>query len=185
VSALVLRGLFVPEAAELRWFFHDARELAPQAWDALAGLAPQVSRHDLLPWLAQVFQHGEPELQAQVALAWRAWEQALAGERAMPPSDLQAVIDRCRVQSHYLAHRCWLGDGALRAAARKLPRVPVHFLHGARDVVCRPDAARALHALVPHSRFQAVPDVGHDPMHPAMVAAMQDTLRSLREEEHA
>jgi hypothetical protein len=30
-----------------------------------------------------------------------------------------------------------------------------------------------------------VPDVGHDPMHPAMVAAMQDTLRSLREEEHA
>ena len=138
-----------------------------------------------MPWLAEVFQLGEPQLQAQVALAWRAWEQALAGEAAVPPSDLQAVIARYRIQSHYLAHGCWLGDGALRVAARDLPTTPVHLLHGANDVVCRPDAARALHKLIPHSRFHTVPHVGHDPMHPAMVAAMQATLRSLREEEHA
>jgi proline iminopeptidase len=63
--------------------------------------------------------------------------------------------------------------------------MPVHFLHGEDDVVCRIDAARALHALVPGSRFQAVAHAGHDPMHPAMVAAMQAALRSLPEEEHA
>ncbi len=179
VSALLLRGLFVPDAVELRWFFHGARVLAPQAWGKLAALAPRTARNDLLPWLAEVFAHGRPALQERVALAWLGWEQALAGATASVPSDLQPAIDRYRVQSHYLAHRCWLGDGALRVAARGVPSVPVHFLHGAADVVCRPAAAQSLHRLIPGSHFELVPHAGHDPMHPAMIALMQATLRAL------
>jgi proline iminopeptidase len=113
-----------------------------------------------------------------VAHAWIAWEHALAGATLPTAPDLQLAIDRYRVQSHYLAHRCWLGDGALREAARTVPPVPVHFLHGESDAVCRPAAAQALHRLIPGSRFETVPHAGHDPMHPAMFAAMQAALRS-------
>jgi len=165
VDALVLRGLFVPDAEQLRWFFEGASTLA----DLAQGNA-------LVPWLADVFAHGDPALQSRVALAWWAWEQARAGETAQAPADLQAVMARYRVQSHYLAHHCWLGDGALHAAARRLPRLPVHFLHGAGDRVCRPAAAQAVHGLVAGSRFTLVPHAGHDPMHPAMASAMQAAL---------
>ncbi|WP_299791600.1 alpha/beta fold hydrolase [Ramlibacter sp.] len=187
VSGLLLRGLFVPDAQELRWFFHGARALAPHAWEDLAALAPPAAREHLLPWLTAVFDHGAPALQERVTLAWLAWEQALAGSSAPAPADLQPAIDRYRVQSHYLAHGCWLGDWALHAAARNLPRVPVRFLHGQADVVCRPAAARAVQALIPGSHFDLVPHAGHDPMHPAMSAAMQEALRSLsqRQEENA
>jgi proline iminopeptidase len=167
----------VPQAEELRWFFHDARGLAPPAWEQLAGLAPAAARDDLLPWLATVFQAGAPVLQARVALAWLAWEHALAGAAAPTTPDLPVAIDRYRIQSHYLAHGCWLGDGALHAAARGVPPVPVTFLHGEADVVCRPAAARAVQRLIPGSRFETVPHAGHDPMHPAMAAAMRHALQ--------
>ena len=179
IGALLLRGLFVPDAAELRWFFHGARDLAPTTWDDLATLAPPTCRDHLVPWLAAVFDDGEPDLQARVALAWQSWERALEGTTAPHAADLQRLIARYRIQSRYLAHRCWLGDGGLRGAARALPRVPVHFLHGALDLVCRPAAARALKQLVAGSRFERVPEAGHDPMHPAMVAAMQAALHAL------
>jgi proline iminopeptidase len=184
VSGLVLRGLFVPEPRELRWFFHDARTVAPEVWNELAGLEPPQARGDLLPWLAAVFAHGEPALQVRVALAWMAWENALAGAPLPAAPDLQQAIDRYRVQSHYLAHGCWLGGGKLHEAARRLPAVPVHFLHGAADAVCRPAAAEAVHRLIPGSRFERVPDAGHDPTHPAMVAALQAALVA-HQTEHA
>jgi proline iminopeptidase len=179
VSGLLLRGLFVPEPAELRWFFHDAQVLAPAAWGQLAGLAPPAARDDLLPWLAALFEQGAPALQSQVALAWLGWEQALAGAVAPAAVDLSQAIDRYRIQSHYLAHGCWLGNGELRAAARSLPPLPVQFLHGEADAVCRPAAARAVHDALRGSRFTAVAGAGHDLSHPALVAAMQQALRSL------
>jgi proline iminopeptidase len=179
VSGLLLRGLFVPDAAELRWFFHESRDLAAAAWQDLATLAPRHRRDDLVPWLAAVFEDGDADLQARVALAWQAWEQALEGTTAPIATDLQRVIARYRIQSHYLAHRCWLGDDGLRAAAGALPSVPVHFLHGVFDVVCRPVAARAVQQLVSGSRFDLVAAAGHDPMHPAMVAAMRAALHAL------
>lgn len=177
VRGLLLRGLFVPEPDELRWFFHDARPLAPPTWEQLAALAPPEARDDLLPWLAAVFDHGEVALQSQVALAWLAWEHALAGSVLPAEVDLPLAMARYRVQSHYLMHGCWLGDGALRAAARSLPRLPVQFLHGACDQVCRPATAQAVQALIPGSRFALVPGAGHDPFHAAMAAAMEQALQ--------
>jgi proline iminopeptidase len=183
VSGLLLRGLFVPDRAELRWFFHDAQALAPRAWEDLAALAPAAARADLLPWLGAVFADGAAELQSRVALAWLAWEQALAGGATAASTDLPALIARYRVQSHYLAHGCWLGEGALHEAARHLPCVPVQFLHGEADAVCRPAAARAVQRLIPASRFDLVAQAGHDPMHPAMLAAMQAALRACAQHE--
>src|SRR5438067_2236833 len=83
-------------------------------------LAPAAARDDLVPWLAGVFAHGPIALQERVTVAWLAWEQVLAGACMPPPEDLQPAMDRYRIQSHYLAHGCWLGEGALHAAARRL-----------------------------------------------------------------
>jgi proline iminopeptidase len=182
VGGLVLRNMFVPEPAELRWFFHEARPLAPEAWDRLAALAPPEVRDALLPWLAAVFAGGDAALQAQLALAWLAWEHALAGAAAPQDVDLAQAVDRYRVQSHYLVHGCWLDGGALLAAARALPRLPVQFLHGASDRVCRPAAAQAVAALVSGSRFELVPGAGHDPFHPAMATALRGALQRLLEQ---
>lgn len=180
VRGLLLRNLFVPEAAELRWFFRDAQVVAPAAWERLASLAPESCRDDLLPWLTAVFAAGSPAIQERVTLAWLQWESTLSGAEHVPPcTDVEAAVDRFRVQTHYLAHGCWLSGGVLVRAARRLPCVPVRFLHGEQDQVCRFQAARAIQEHAQGSRFDLVPGAGHDPLHHAMDAAMRDALRTV------
>jgi proline iminopeptidase len=183
VQALLLRNLFVPDSAELQWFFGGACLHAPQAWEALAALAPAARRDALLPWLAEVFAGHDDALQARAARAWLAWERALAGLPAQPPpagAALQAAVLRYRVQAHLLHTRHGLHDGALAAFAAACPPVPAWVLHGAQDRVCRPEAARAVQARLRASRWQRVAGAGHDPFHPAMARALRKAVADLR-----
>lgn len=178
VRGVLLRNLFVPCAAELDWFFQGAAQCEPGAWQRFAAAAPVPARADLLGWLAGVFATAAASDMERAAVAWRDWERALSGApAAAAPTAVEmcALVDRYGIQAHYLRHACWLGEGPLRDAARGLPPVPVLFLHGAHDAVCRPQAALALQRLVPGSRLVLV-DGGHDPFQPPMAAAFRRAL---------
>lgn len=180
VRGLLLRNLFVPSAADIAWFFQGAAAQHPQAWERFAATAPDRARADLLGWLADVFAAGPRRAQEQAALAWSAWECALAGATEKPLAEggaLEALVHRYRVQAHYLANTCWLGESGLRAAALAIPDVPALFVHGAQDVICRPASARSLQALVRGSRFDLV-SCGHDPLAPAMAAAVRGAIEA-------
>lgn len=180
VRGLLLRNLFVPSPADIGWFFQGAAAQHPQAWERFAATAPAHARGDLLAWLAGVFAAGPRPSQEQAALAWSAWECALAGAAAQSPVEgdaLQALVRRYRIQAHYLANACWLGEGGLRAAALAVPDVPVLFVHGAQDMVCRPGSARSLQGLVRGSRLELVA-CGHDPFSPAMEAAVRGAIEA-------
>ena len=182
VRGVLLRSLFVPSQQELDWFFQGAQASHPDAWMRFAAAAPADQRARMLPWLAQVFAGQDAALQARATRAWRAWEHVLAG--LPPPPEptgeaLRQAADRFRVMAHYLAHGCWI-DAARGAPGwgdvAGLRGVPVQFLHGDNDQVCRIAAARAVHQGVPGSRFAAVAGAGHDPFHPAMADAMAHAL---------
>lgn len=180
VRGLLLRNLFVPSPADIGWFFQGAVAQHPQAWERFAAMAPERARGDLLAWLADVFAAGPRQDQERAALAWSAWECALAGAAQQSPAEgiaLEALVRRYRIQAHYLAHACWLGESGLRAAALAIPQLPVLFVHGARDVVCRPGSARSIQALVSGSRFALVAS-GHDPFAPAMAAAVRGAIEA-------
>lgn len=178
VRGLLLRNLFVPSPADIGWFFQGAAAQHPREWWRFAAMAPERARSDLLAWLADVFVAGPRQCQEQAALAWSAWECALAGTAERPPAEgdaLHALVHRYRIQAHYLVHACWLGDDGLRAAALAVQDMPVQFVHGAQDIVCRPESARSIHALVRGSRFDLV-DSGHDPFAPSMAAAFRGAI---------
>jgi proline iminopeptidase len=48
------------------------------------------------------------------------------------------LIDKYRIQTHYLQRNCWLGERRLLALARRLGQadVPVYAVHGSHDPVC-------------------------------------------------
>ncbi len=166
VAALLLRAVFLARATDIDAFFAAQPGLPALDWRGLAA--------------------ADAPAQAVLARAWWQREQVLAGAPAsMPPQGdaLAALIDRYRVQSHYLQHACWLDNPPLLARASALPRVPTLLLHGACDRVCPPEAAQALQARLPHALLGLVPGVGHDPSHPAMAAAMVQALS--RYAEHA
>jgi proline iminopeptidase len=178
VSALLLRSAFLARHEDIDWFFRGAGVEQPQAWQTLASIAPPAERGALLPWLQRELQEGTPTQQQQAALAWWQWEQALAGTNAAPPTQdaVPVLIDRYRVQSHYLAHGCFLGTRALLQRCADVPRVPTLLIHGRADRVCRPEGAELLQHALPGSRLQWLEGVGHDAAHPAMLAAMAQAL---------
>ena len=184
MSGLLLRATFLARAEDIAGFFQGAAVDLPDAWSRFAAIAPPARRHALLDVLADGLQGDAPQA-APFALAWWRWEAAMSGALS-PPAEpdgdaLRALIDRYRVQSHYLRHRCWLDTPPLLERCAALPRVPIAILHGTADRICPPEGARELHRCVPHSRLTLVDGVGHDPTHPAMVAAMVDALDAYAE----
>ena len=105
---------------------------------------------------------------------------------ATPPEGdtLAAVIDRYRVQSHYLFHYCWLAHPSLAQRCAMLAQVPVAMLHGRDDRVCPLARARELARKVPRLRWVELDGVGHDPTAPAMQAAMREVLAGLARRGH-
>jgi proline iminopeptidase len=179
VAGLVLRSSFLARAEDIHWFFQGARGLEPDAWQAFAAVAPASRRETLLPWLEQTLSQGSAEEQHQAALAWWRWEQALGG-RATPAEPNAAVtaglVNRYRVQSHYLLNDCFLRERPLLTRCVQVPAVPTVLLHGRGDRVCRPEGAVLLQQALPHAQLQWVDAAGHDPGHPAMVSAMVQVL---------
>jgi len=178
VTGLLLRATFLARREDIDWFFQGAAAERWTAWERFASVAPTAQRHAMLPWLASVLHHGDPDEAAVAALAWWHWEQALAGTagRSTPPVDTSTLIARYRIQSHYLQHDCWLTAPTLLERAETLPRVPTLLLHTRDDRVCRPEGVQALQARVPHSHLQWIDSGGHDVAHPAMIAAMVGAL---------
>ncbi|MDL2338518.1 MAG: alpha/beta fold hydrolase [Pseudomonadota bacterium] len=182
VSGLLLRAPFLARAQDIDGFFQGTAADLPEAWSRFVAVAPPERRHALLEVLADDLQ-GDVAQAAPLALAWWRWELAMSGTLAAStvPNEpegeaLLALIDRYRVQSHYLRHRCWLDVPPLLDRCGALPRVPTALLQGTADRICPPDGARELHRRVAHSTLRLVDGVGHDPTHPAMVAAMVNAL---------
>ncbi len=139
------------------------------------------------------------------ANAWNAWEEALTqGWRGVAPSDpglppapspapppapdaaaitappaLPSLLHKYRIQSHYLQHRCWLGEAELLRLARTLDGVPTTILHGRLDWICRPANALALHRAIGGSTLRWIDAAGHSPFDAPMAAAIVQTVRDL------
>ena len=176
VLGLLLRATFLARASDIEAFFARPDGQPPLRW--------------------QEIDRATSSEAGAIALAWWRHEQSMSGSPAPAPAPpagaaLEALVDRYRVQSHYLRHRCWLDEPPLLDRCAALPRVPTLLLHGSADRVCPPAGAAALHARVPHAGLRWVEGAGHDPAHPAMAAAMVEALDrfacagSLEQEAHA
>jgi len=157
VAGLLLRALFLPRQPDIDAFFAGGPPLAALAAGLDGGSAER--RRCALAW-------------------WRHELQRCGGELEAEPSGeaLDALVDRYRVQAHYLLQRCWLDEPPLLQRCTALPPVPTLLLHARDDRVCPPAAAMSLLALCPHARLQWIELGGHDPAQPAMAAAMVSAL---------
>ena len=180
---LVLRGVFLGRASDLDWFFQQASQLLPDAWEALARQAPPAARGDLLAWLHAGLHGDQPQVALERALAWDSWESSMSQHRSAAPrpepapaEDAAALLDKYRLQSHYLTNGCFWGDTPLLARVPALARVPTAILQGREDWICRPEAAWALHMSLPNSRLQWLNGCAHSPFEAAMAQALRQAV---------
>jgi proline iminopeptidase len=181
ITGLLLRAVFLARDEDIAGFFQYAGSDHATAWARFAAVAPPRQRHALLRFLAEGLASPSQATARHLALAWWRWEGELAGAsmpEAPEPSGaaLDALVDRYRIQSHYLVHGCWLTDSPLLARCAALPPVPTLLLHSRDDRICPPEGAVRVHQHTPHSQLRWVDGAGHDPSHPAMASAMVEAL---------
>lgn len=176
---LVLRGVFLGRASDLDWFFKDAAQLLPDAWQQLVQLAPIDAGDSVLPWLHAGLHGPCVEVALACATAWEAWEQSLTQHQKISPrvvalnsSEAALLLDKYRLQSHYLVNHCFWNEAGLLASTPGLAHIPTAIIHGRLDWICRPQAAWDVHQSLPGSRLHWVEGCGHSPFEPAMADAL-------------
>jgi proline iminopeptidase len=191
VSGVVMRGLFLTSKREIRGLFVTSRHRAPRAWARLSAAAGCKRPEGLAARCAASLQCGANEArQSALALAWRGYEDAVlasaATRRAVQPCTRNSqrharkLIGKYRIQAHYLAHRCWLGETRLLSLARRAAAagVPLVAVHGARDPVCPPDNLRRFARAVPAAKIDLV-NAGHLASDPALHARVAHALAAM------
>jgi proline iminopeptidase len=182
VSGLLLRGSFLTSHDDLDWFFHGVAAFAPQAQAEFMALVPPRWRRRVVTYLDRCFASADAHDPRALRLAngWQAYESRLDQLHSAPASgavDADAtrrLLAKYRVQAHYLARRCFLGEAALLRACTALRGVPVALVHGTHDYVCRPSNAWQLHRACAGSRLAWADQAGHHPRHPATSALLRE-----------
>jgi proline iminopeptidase len=174
-SGVLLRGVFLAGDADLDWFFHGVASFAPEAHAEFIAYVPRRWRRNVPAWLDRCFSREDPRC-AEIASAWQRYEFRLDRERVPAPSTTPTgdaatrLVAKYRVQAHYLARKCFLGERAVIHAASELRGVPVAIVHGEHDWICRPENAWRVHRAAAGSRLAWAAGAGHSPFHPATLA---------------
>ncbi len=183
VSGVLLRGVFLTGRRDLEWFFHESAALIPDAWHHYAAFAPKRHRRNLLHYYARQLAGNDLARAQAAAVEWARFEHMAlqpdadpVGYAAPTASALEALVDKYRVQAHYLIRRCFLDEPVLLRLASQLQGRPVAILHGRLDLVCRAANAWQVHRTIFGSRLRLVAGGGHSPFQPEMAAAMVEAL---------
>jgi proline iminopeptidase len=178
-TGLILRGVFLGRSSDLAWFFQDARAVMPDAWHGLTENVPTARQGDLLAWFNQGLHSTSDSERLAFAQAWQRWENSLSQARWIPMSNIELgsndalrLIEKYRLQSHYLMHECFWSEPPLLKRLTGLAGMPVAILHGRRDWICRPSAAWDLHQSLPHSKLMWLDPCGHSAFDPVMSQAL-------------
>ncbi len=190
VTGVVLRGLFLTSPREVRCLFATSRTRAPREWQHLCAAAGCDQPDRLLSCCARRLRPGAGAArQRAVALAWRAFENAVLASSQTRRSPAHAIrshkvvsrlIDKYRIQAHYLQHDCWLGERRVLALARRATEagVPLFAAHGMHDPVCPVGNVARLARAAPEVDIERV-HAGHLASDPALARSVARAVHAM------
>ena len=182
-SGVLLRGTFLTGTADLDWFFHGVGALAPQAHADFMAVVPRRWQRSIVSYLDRCFAAVDTGngRALRIAAAWQTYENRLDAPQSAPTAvaslsedAARRLVAKYRVQAHYLARRCFLGEAALMRAANALRGIPLALVHGSQDWICRPRNAWRVQRACVGSRLAWAAQAGHDPWHPATLRLLRD-----------
>ncbi|GAA2840581.1 prolyl aminopeptidase [Crossiella cryophila] len=172
VAAAVFFALATGSRAETDLLTHGLGPVFPEAWQRFsAGLDGDLSAayHRLLT-------DPDPEVCAEAARRWCAWEDAIVP--TSPPSprfrDPRFRLGFARLVTHYWANGSFLADGIALREAGKLAGIPAVLVQGTMDLSNLLGTPWLLHQAWPGSELVMIEHAGHGSgggMAAALVAA--------------
>lgn len=188
VLGIVLRGSFLARERDLAWFVQDgAARLLPVAWAEYSAAVRDIGETSAA--LYGAITGSDRAIAERVARAWFKWStevvmfpfDQVVGD---PPEPLDVLLAKARIELHYAYHRYFLRENQLLEDVHCLPNVPVHLIHGQRDLTCTADASFTLSRAIPGSTLEILRNAGHlsseTPVADALVRAADAMARKIR-----
>lgn len=176
ITGLILRGIFLSSAKELKWFLGESELFYPEPWHTLIATLSTTEQRDVLKaYRGRIFSE-DRNISVPAATAWNNYESSIMS--LLPsttiskpvPDDIQ--LARARVQIHYIANACFVAQYDFLNNAHKLNQLPTTIVQGRYDMVCPPLTAWKLKQAMPHADFQMIADAGHSGMETGTIAAL-------------
>lgn len=167
VSAMVLGAVTSGTRRETDWITRDMGRIFPQAWGRFASAVPASERNgDLAAGYAQLLADPDPQVRADAAQRWCAWEDTHVSLMPgwTPDTRYDDPVFRMvltRIVTHYWSNGCFLTDRQIQTHMDRLADIPAVLVHGLHDVSGPLDTAWELHQAWPTSRLIVVDDAGH------------------------
>jgi proline iminopeptidase len=180
VSALILRGIFLLRAAELRWYYQEgASWLFPDRWESFVAPIPEAERGDLMAAYRRRLTGDDEAERQRCAIAWSVWEGSTI--TLLPRPDIATHYGEdgfslafARIENHYFVHGAWLEEGQLLRDVDRIRHIPAVIVQGRYDVATPARSAWDLHRAWPEADFHLVPDAGHAFDEPGIQLALLD-----------
>lgn len=192
VRALVLRGIFLCRAKELRWFYQEgASAIFPDAWRHYIGAIPEAERGDLLTAYHKRLTSDDAEIRLAAARAWSVWEGStskLYPDQALIDdfNDANLALALARIECHYFVNNAFFEtENFLIENVARIRHIPTTIVQGRYDVVCPAMSAWELHEAFPEAELHIVADAGHSAMEPGITSRLIETMNRLRADSEA
>lgn len=155
--------------------------MVPQGWARMTEGWSDAQKASVMTTLCAALLHGDAAQATDAARRWNDYENAvmnaMAGKLDSTTESSREVptrvLNKYRLQAHYLSNACFTNEAELMAAAAKLQGTPVTLIHGTHDLVCPPENAVRLKQAMPHARLQWVENGGHTPADTRVAAALR------------
>jgi proline iminopeptidase len=179
VRGLILRGIFLCRAQEIRWFYQEgASRLFPDVWEKYLTPIPPGERSDLVRAYYQRLTSSDRPTRLQAAIAWSVWE----GSTSCLLPDLQLIEHSgtdefaeafARIECHYFINKIWLKtDNQIVENIGSIRHIPCEIVHGRYDVVCPVENAWDLHRVWPESALHIIANAGHSAKEPGIMCKL-------------
>jgi proline iminopeptidase len=168
VRELILRGIFLLRADELRWFYQGGCSwMFPEAFEQFQKPIPPAERFDMIAAYYRRLIDPDREVQMAAARAWSVWEGSTLSllqdpERVRLFSADTYAIAFARIECHYFVNRGFFErDDQLLVGTELIRHIPGMIVHGRYDVVTPAKNAWDLSRAWPEAELRIVADAGH------------------------
>lgn len=182
---LILRGIFLCEAAEIEWFLYGIRTVFPEAWDQFAGLLPAAEQDDILASYYRRLTSPDSSIRLEAAIRWALYESACSQlvpnyETITTDDQKNHALALARIEAHYFVHECIRPADSLLLSVPKMRAIPTTIIHGRYDMICPVETAYRLHQAWPEADYIVVPDGGHSAMDPAIRSRLIEATQAFK-----
>jgi len=168
VLRLILRGIFLGTAQELRWFYQfGAHHIYPDEFEKFVKPIPEEERGALINAYYKRLTSPNLEERRGAAKAWSTWEGATLRLLFDPAIFTQFTEDHkadaiARIECHYFLNHCFFKtDTWLLDHVDKIRHIPSTIIHGRYDIICPFETAWRLHKAWPEAKLEIIKDAGH------------------------